>query len=121
MSTAGTAKAAADTTVEVGRVFESGGIDGLILYALLVAVLLVALLGGITIWALLRSIRDKDQKCHEQAQLFAKASLEASEALKDVATAIASAASADITFKQTMASFIERAEVALARFESRQR
>jgi hypothetical protein len=114
-------KVTGQTAVDVGNIFARGGSDGLILYALILAVLL-QFLGLVIVSA--QNARDRRHLidgCHNQAVEFASASKEAAEALKDAATAIASSASADMTFKQNMAGTLERLEIALVRFESKRR
>lgn len=94
-------------TVEVGRVFGAGGADGLILYASVLSAFFLFLTLGLTLWLnhRERTARAKDQL--DQSSAFATAADKSAEAMKELATAIASAASADMTFKQTMVPMLE--------------
>jgi H+/gluconate symporter-like permease len=68
-------------TVDVGRVFQAGGTDGLILYALIFGTILMTFVAVLTVWLAFRSIAaerktnaealaKKDQLNHEQTQSF---------------------------------------------------
>jgi hypothetical protein len=116
---------AAKAAVDVGHIFGQGGTDGLILYALILAVFLqflaLIIISILTSRERTRAAVERERlsdNCHAQAVEFASASRLAAEALKDAATAIASSASADMTFKQNMSGLLERLELALARFEA---
>lgn len=116
---------AAKAAVDVGHIFGQGGTDGLILYALILAVFLqflaLIIISILTSRERARAVLERERQnesSHAQALEFASASKLAAEALKDVATALASGSSADMTFKQQMAGVLERMELALARFEA---
>lgn len=85
-----------------GRVFASGGIDGLILFALVLGTFLFAAALGWALWML----RAANRECSGQSKAFADAGHVQAEANKELATAVASMASSDMTFKQAMAATI---------------
>jgi hypothetical protein len=98
------------TTVETGRIFQSGGIDGLVLFALILG---TAFMFGALIWALWqwqRAVTKQAESCQAQAEAFAKSGEEMADALRDLATALAAGSSAELTFKTAIANLLERAE-----------
>jgi flagellar biosynthesis/type III secretory pathway M-ring protein FliF/YscJ len=120
MSTAATAevtKGTAEAVVQTGRVFGEGGTDGLILYALILATFLMFLVAVFILWIGYRERKSlMEAKSAADADL-AQAQRESAEALKEVATAVASSASADMTFKQSATAILGRVEVLLGRME----
>lgn len=112
-----TGKAAAD----VGQVFVQGKTDGLILYALILGTFLMFLVAVAVLYFGSRERIKAAEKCAEQAKAFADASLESSEALRDVATALASTGSANLAFQQSQAGLMQRLEIHLERAERKAR
>lgn len=68
-TSASTTKAVADATVETGRVFQTGGIDGLVLYALVLSTFLMFLITLGTVWFAFRAL---DKKTRLNNDAFAK-------------------------------------------------
>ena len=94
----GTANAVAEGMAEQARVFSSAGIDGLILWALVLSTFLLFLALCWALWML----RSKDRECAAQSKAFAEAAVVQADANKQLATAIASSHAADMGFKQAM-------------------
>lgn len=126
------AKQAGSTAIEAGRIFQSGGIDGLILYALLIGTFLLFLALCGTVYLNSRDRHRTEERidaisaqCAAQAEGFTRAAVEFADAGKELASAMASANSADMAFKTAMGTLIpelqrrveeiERARAALGR------
>lgn len=109
---------------EQGRLFGSAGIDGLILWAMLIGSLLLFAGLMVTLWlqskeraraeAVLTAQADRHAK---QVEGFTAAALATAEAVKDLSTAVTSAASADMTFKQAMGAHLIDCKGRLDRLE----
>jgi hypothetical protein len=111
-------KDVAQTTVEVGRVFGAAGTDGLILYALFLGTLMMAVILGWVLWLNHRERTRAASDLLTQSTTFAAASDKTAEASKEVASALASSASADMTFKQTLIPIVQRLDERLTRLET---
>lgn len=114
---ASTARDVSGAAVDVGKVFQSGGADGLILYASVLSAFFLFLILGLTLWLTHRERTRAASDLLSQSTQFANAADKTAEAMKEAATAIASAASADMTFKQTLTPMIERLDDRLSRLE----
>jgi len=102
------------TATDVGNIFGKGGTDGLILYALIIGTFLMFLAFLYSQWSASRErvqlSKEREAKDKVLADLttdFSAASKETAEALKTLATAVASAASSDMTHKAMMAHRLE--------------
>jgi hypothetical protein len=101
----------AQTVQETGRLFGSAGIDGLVLWALLIGSLLLFAGLMFALWLNSRerirsenAILQQGLRHAEAVKGFTDAALATAEAVKDLATAVSSSASADMTFKHVMAN-----------------
>lgn len=115
MASSATVEAAGNSAAEVGRVFQSAGIDGLILYALLFApvLLFVALL--LVMW-----LQSRERVGWTKAvELIAEAGKEQADANRELATAIASVNSADQAFKAAMFSLYPELEKRIQEAEAK--
>lgn len=95
-------------TVEAGRVFGTGGTDGLILYAFVLLAFFSFLALIVTLWLHSKERTRASVAAEKMAADFAAAAASSAEASKELATAVASAASADLTFKAAMAGQLDR-------------
>ena len=107
--------AVAGQVTETGRVFASGGIDGLILFALVLGTFLFAIGLMWSLWMLRQQTRDSADGLRKMAE----AAHAQAEANKDLATAIAAVGSADMTFKQALASSYAELRERIAELEAR--
>lgn len=120
MTSPAVAKEVGGAAVEVGRVFQNGGADGLILYASVLSAFFLFLILGLTLWLNYRERARSASDMLAQSTAFASAADKTAEAIKDAATAIASAASADMTFKQTLVPMMQAMETRMAFLEQHQ-
>jgi hypothetical protein len=118
----------AQTVQETGRLFGSAGIDGLVLWALLIGSLLLFAGLMFSLWLNSReraraetAIMQQGERHAEQVKGFTDAALATAEAVKDLATAVSSSASADMTFKQVMANQIVDCEGRMRTLEAQRR
>lgn len=100
------------------QVFGQGGTDGLILWALILATILMTVVALSAIILGYRAIAAKDSSAAADRKAFTDASIESAEALRELATAVASSASVDSMFKISMAGMMERTEKLLDRWEA---
>lgn len=110
----------AHAATEVGQVFAQGKTDGLILYALVLISFFLFLALILVIWSNSRERRACSEDSRQQAVAFAAASKETAEALKDLATAIASTGSAETAFKQVLSPVLSRVEMLLTILQHRE-
>lgn len=109
---------AGKTVVDVGSIFGSAGTDGLILYALILGTLLMFLMGASTIFFLLRALRSQSELCGKQSERFSQATETVGEAMRELATAIASKSSADNAHQTSIIAIMARMEGVLGRLEN---
>lgn len=107
----GAVESVAKETVEVGRVFGGGGTDGLILYALILAVFLMFL--ALCAFAML--LRRSLQSLDTQSKSFATAGEKTADSLKELASAIASNSAQDQSHQMMVAQTLGRLEAVLPR------
>jgi hypothetical protein len=111
------ANSASTATIETGRVFGSAGIDGLILWALVLMGLAGVVVAIIAIIFGYRAIARKDEACSEDRRAFTDASNTASVAMRELATSIATKNSNDIAAYSTVAAHQAQLTGVLARVE----
>lgn len=115
----GIAKEAGKAAVDVGNIFGQGGTDGLILYALILGTFLMFIMGVVTIFLLLRALHAKEKSCAETNTAFAAAANESAEALRELATSIASKNATDTAHHAALTGVMARLEGVLARMDPR--
>lgn len=110
-------KATGEAAVEVGKVFGTGGTDGLILYALILATFLMFLALVFVLVFSSRTIKASQENERALAQVFREASGETAEALRELATSVATTAASDATRQIHEEAAASRIESALRRIE----
>ena len=121
LSAAPVADSAGKAVTDVGKIFGSAGIDGLILYALLIGSFLLFLALMLTLWLQSRERGRLADAAEKRIAGFTDAALATAEAVKELATAVTSTASSNMTFQQTLGSQLVSATHKLSDCEQRMR
>jgi hypothetical protein len=114
-----TVNAVTGTISEQGRLFSGAGIDGLVLWALILGTsMMFAALVTVLVLAS-RSAARSSADANARAQGYADAGRLQADALKELATAFASSHSADMAFKQAMFALYPDLEKLVREIEER--